>query len=378
VRAFFPDVNLSVLAVSSLVAGYIVGNATQDTLGNLVAGLALNTETPFQIGDWVTVGGNTGVVVNTTWRATTLRTKAEDHIIIPNASIAREPIINYSRPTRCHGCYSTIGVDYDTPPNKVRQVILDVLNGDSDILKTPPPSVFLAGYGDFAVNFTIKFFIEDYGRLDPIQSRVMDRLWYTFKRAGIGIPYPIRDVRLRSGVSLEQQQKESQRRAALAMLDDIELFSSLSEAERARLADTIVSLPFACGEALCREGEPGDSFYIIRSGQGTVSLADPDGQSMPVAQLGAGGFFGEMSLLTGETRSATARAETDVEAWCVSKKDFAGLLKADIDLAGKLAAILEKRGAERRAKLATSSGKETAPLTQSTLVTRIRRFFNLA
>ena len=89
IRGFFPGVNLDIFAMSSLVVGYIVGNATQDTLGNLIAGLALNTERPFQIGDWVTVSGNTGRVVDTTWRATRLRTKAEDYIIIPNASIAR-------------------------------------------------------------------------------------------------------------------------------------------------------------------------------------------------------------------------------------------------------------------------------------------------
>lgn len=77
IRALFPTVNLNVLAVSSLVVGYIVGNATQDTLGNLFAGLALNAERPFQIGDWVTVGGSTGVVIDTTWRATRLRTKTE-------------------------------------------------------------------------------------------------------------------------------------------------------------------------------------------------------------------------------------------------------------------------------------------------------------
>ena len=99
----------------------------QDTLGNLFAGLALNAERPFQIGDWVTVGGHTGVLVDTTWRATRLRTKANDYIVIPNSAIAKESIVNYSRPTRSHGCYLQIGVSYDTPPNKAREVILGVL-----------------------------------------------------------------------------------------------------------------------------------------------------------------------------------------------------------------------------------------------------------
>jgi small-conductance mechanosensitive channel len=189
------------------VVGYIVGNATQDTLGNLISGLALNTERPFQIGDWVTVGSHTGVVVDTTWRATRLRTKADDYIVIPNSSIAREPIVNFSRPTRNHGCYQAIGVSYDTPPNKVRQVVLNVLAECPEVCAEPAPSVFLTGYGDFSVNFTIKFFIADFPRQDPIQSGIMDRLWYAFRREGISIPYPIQDCRERDAVVDQQVER---------------------------------------------------------------------------------------------------------------------------------------------------------------------------
>ena len=100
VRGFFPEVNLNVFAVSSLVIGYIVGNATQDTLGNLFAGLALNAERPFQIGDWVTVGGHTGVLVDTTWRATRLKstTRARPAVTPP---ISRSASVTTRLRTRC-------------------------------------------------------------------------------------------------------------------------------------------------------------------------------------------------------------------------------------------------------------------------------------
>ena len=76
-------------------------------------------------------------------------------------------------------------------------MILGVLSEAPGVCKDPAPSVYLVSYGDFAVNFTIKFFLEEYDRLDPIQSGVMDRLWYAFRREDISIPYPIRDVRHR-------------------------------------------------------------------------------------------------------------------------------------------------------------------------------------
>ena len=377
VRGFFPEVNLNVFAVSSLVIGYIVGNATQDTLGNLFAGLALNAERPFEIGDWVTVGGHTGVLVDTTWRATRLRTKADDYIVIPNSAIAKESIINYSRPTRTHGCYLPIGVSYDTPPNKVRAVILDVLREAPDVCKVPAPSVCLVGYGDSAVNFTIKFFLEDYARLDPIQSGVMDRLWYAFRRAGISIPFPIRDVRHRPALADEQTYRAAGQDTIRQLLSGVELFGSLSAEEMERLANAAKLQLYAAGENLCRQGEPGDSFYVIREGRVAVLMNGADGQTVTAAHLANGAFFGEMSLLTGEPRSGTVTAETDVEVLRVSKQDFAGLLQTDANLAGKLAAVLEKRIEGRRMAMATPAARESAPETRSALAVRIRQFFGL-
>ena len=378
VRGFFPEVNLNVFAVSSLVIGYIVGNATQDTLGNLFAGLALNAERPFQIGDWVTVGGHTGVLVDTTWRATRLRTKADDHIVIPNSAIAKESIVNYSRPTCTHGCYLQIGVSYDTPPNKTREVILGVLREAPGVCKDPAPSVYLVGYGDSAVNFTIKFFLDDYARLDPIQSGVMDRLWYAFRREGISIPYPIRDVRHRPALADEQAQRSAGQDTIRQLLSGVELFGSLSAEEMERLANVAKLRLYAAGENLCRQGEPGDSFYIIREGQVAVLMNGANGQTVTAARLANGAFFGEMSLLTGEPRSGTVTAETDVEVLRVSKQDFAGLLQANADLAGKLAAVLEKRIEGRRTAMAAPLARESAPETRSALAVRIRQFFGLS
>ena len=377
VRGFFPQVNLNVFAVSSLVIGYIVGNATQDTLGNLFAGLALNAERPFQIGDWVTVGGHTGILVDTTWRATRLQTKANDYIVIPNSVIAKESILNYSRPTRSHACYLHVGVSYDTPPNRVREVILGVLREAPGACQEPPPAVYLVGYGDFSVNFTIKFFLEDYVRLDPIQSGIMDRIWYAFRREGISIPYPIRDVRHRNGLADERAHHAAGQSTIRQLLSGVELFRSLSAEEMERLANAARLQLYATGENLCRQGEAGDSFYVIRNGRVAVMVQGADGRTVTAAHLAEGAFFGEMSLLTGEPRSGTVTAETDVEVLCVSKQDFAGLLKADADLAGKLAAVLEKRMQGRRTAMAAPVAKEAAPETYSVLAVRIKQFFGI-
>lgn len=378
VRGFFPGLNLNVLAVSSLVVGYIVGNATQDTLGNLISGVALNAERPFHIGDWVTVSGHTGVVVDTTWRATRLRTRAEDYIVIPNSSIAKEPILNFSRPTRSHGCYATIGLDYDTPPNKARHVILDTLKGITEVLREPAPCVYLSSYADFSINFRIKYFIDDYARLDAIESLVMDRLWYAFKREGISIPFPVSDVRMRNATQEEVRHAAAEQEAVRALLAQVDLLRSLNAEELTRLAASVRSVPYAEGETLVRQGEPGETFYVVRQGRVSVLVAGADGRAVSVAQLGPGAFFGEMSLLTGEARSATVRADTDAIVLTVSKAMFAGLLQSDPALAERLAAVLEARQADRQAKLSAQAPAGAAAAGREPLLLRIRRFFGLS
>lgn len=378
VRAFFPSVNLNVLAMSSLVVGYIVGNATQDTLGNLVSGLALNVERPFQIGDWVTVNNHTGIVVDTTWRATRLKTKADDYIVIPNASIAKEAIVNFSRPTRNHGCYLTVGVSYETPPNKVRRVILEALASVPEVCPEPGPSVYLTGYGDFAINFTVMFFIADFARLDPIQSTVMDRIWYAFRREGISIPFPIQDCRERDAALDERVAREAVRRSIRDLLVGVDLFQTLSGEELERLVEGVDLQLYADGEKLCRQGDAGDSFFILRRGRVAVWIAREGGAPMLVAHLQDGAFFGEMSLLTGEPRMGTVAAEGDVEVVCISKTVFARLLQSDAGLAGKLAAVLEKRQIEHRERV-TQAGVPgpVAPVSELALLGRIRRFFGI-
>ncbi len=378
VRAFFPGVNLNVLAVSSLVVGYIVGNATQDTLGNLFAGLALNAERPFQIGDWVTAGGHTGLVVDTTWRATRLRTKADDYVVIPNSSIGKESIVNFSRPTRNHGCYLTVGLSYNTPPNKARAAILEVLHHSPEVCQEPPPSVFLVNFGNFSVDFKIKFFIEDFARADAIQSTVMDRLWYAFRREGISIPYPIQEEHFRDAAAEDQARTVAEATTVRESLARVELFQSLSPEELDRLAAGVKLEVFARGENLCRQGEAGDSFYVIHTGRVGIFSKNSSSQPVRVAQLEEGAFFGEMSLLTGAPRSATVTAETDVAVLHVSKQDFAGLLHADAGLAGKLAAALETRLAGLRSIAATAAGAAPKAETRSALTARIKQFFRIA
>ena len=381
-RTIFPNLDLNILAVSSLVVGYIVGNATQDTLGNLISGLALNTEDSFSIGDWVTIGGHTGRIVEMTWRATRMRTKMNDHIIIPNSAIAREPIVNYSRPTVRHGFTLELGVSYEVPPNTVRRVILSVLDSLPEVLSDPRPRIWLTTYNDFSIDYTIKFFITDFENLENIQSDVMYLIWYHFKREGIVIPFPIRDVRMSHDaptVAVEPDTADFDE-YKLA-IQNVDLFEALTEEERALVASNVRQQIYSAGERLVRQGEEGHTFYIIRSGAVRVTVL-AGGQDSELKRLGPGDFFGEMSLLTGEKRSATVTAVTDTHVLVLSHHILGRLLKDNASLAGELAKALETRRASQRwtyDQRERENQEQARPEDSHTvLVRRIRRFFGLS
>jgi small-conductance mechanosensitive channel len=377
IRYFFEGVNLDVLAMSSIVAGYILGNATKDSLGNLFSGLELNTDRPFHIGDWVTMGNHEGCVVDTTWRATRLITKTNDYVVIPNAFIAREPIINYSRPTRDHGCMIKVCVDYDTSPNKARQTIMQVIDDTPTVLKQPPPVLILIDYADFSINFTIKFYIADYAELDPIKCDVMYRLWYAFKREGITIPFPIRDIRIKERAAGVETERDKEIRLLQDLLGNLDLFSSLQSDDLKRLAEQAQSRVYGRGECLVNEGEPGSSLFLIRDGVVKLTVAQADGRQTVLASMTSGQFFGERSLLTGSQRSATVTAETDVVVAVIEKPVLAPILQTNTKLVTSLAAVLEQRDADRATRQQADSKAPASHTPQRVWLQRITRFFSL-
>ena len=108
---------------ASAVAAAVLGFALQETLGNAFAGLAIQTEKPFRVGHWVTVAGNDGRVVEVTWRATKIRTKAGNLVTLPNNVVAREAITNYTEPTAPTRIFVEVGATYSAPPNEVREAL---------------------------------------------------------------------------------------------------------------------------------------------------------------------------------------------------------------------------------------------------------------
>ena len=327
---FVFDKQLSGLLVASSVTAGLLAFALQDFLSGIIAGIALNIEPPFQVGDWVQVGDKDGEVVDINWRATTIRGRDFNYRVIPNSIISKQEITNFYRPTRLHALLLYVGVEYAAPPNRVKEILINCALETRGIVSTPRPLVRLVNYGDFAITYQLKYFIEDRPMSEDIQSDVMTRIWYNLRRNNIRIPFPIRDVFIHEEVGKEQAIEEMNRRRIRIeeLLRRVSIFEPLKDAEIETIASTGRLWHFGRGEHIVKQGEAGSSLFLVLGGSAAVDIKVPDdGRVVTVAHLHTGDFFGEKSLLTGESRSASVVAETDLEVVEVEKANILPILE---------------------------------------------------
>src|SRR5688572_24114260 len=150
------------LLTTSAVGAVVLGFALQDTLGNAFAGLAIQSEKPFNIGHWITVGDHEGRVAEVTWRATKLRTKTGNFDIVPNSEVGKAAITNCSEPAAPMRNLLDVGVRYDAPPNQVKAVVKAALANCPLVLKAPAPDAMVHDFADSAVTYRVRFWIEDF------------------------------------------------------------------------------------------------------------------------------------------------------------------------------------------------------------------------
>ncbi len=370
------NINLISLVTTSAVLTAVIGFAAQNTLGNLFAGFELQMERPYTVGDWISYGENTGQVVRIGWNVTKLRTFDNEIIIVPNLDITKSVLKNFSRPTKLHVMKIEIGLDYDTPPNHARNVLLQALHDEPRVMQDPPPQVRVLEYGDFAITYQMRFVYNDYGTWPQLRGEIMNNLWYALKRARINIPFPIRDVRhhhVERRVDLKRRERENA--AIREHLDATPMLAPLSCADRDLIAQKMRVQDYGQNEVVVRQGEAGDSMYILHRGVCDVVVKSGESPEMVVATLTPPAFFGEMSLLTGEPRTATVRAKEDSRLFAIRKDLFAEILQKDPRISEQLAKALAHRQAETAAKLGRQREDEAAEA--SKLLNRIKSFFAL-
>ena len=360
------------LLATSAVGAVVVGFALQDTLGNLFAGLAIQIEKPFRVGQWVSIGGHEGRVEEVTWRATKLHTKMGQFLIVPNSSVAKDVILNYSEPVVPTRLEVTVGVSYLTPPHVVKEAIGRALDNAPLVNRAPAPLVTIDAFSASSVDYGIRFWIDDYGADRVARDQVRSNLWYEFRRSGIEMPWPIQVEYSRPEPPAQTAEDEAR---AAEVLGRVALFSHLPAALRQRLATARPLQWFARSEAIVRQGASGRSLFVVLSGDVAVVL-EPSQQE--VATISAGGVFGEMSALTGAPRTATVRALSACQLLEITAESLADLLREYPDLLDPIGRVIAERrtGLAEAQQLADAADAARVSHTD-TLLERIQRFLKL-
>ena len=372
----------SLLTTSALLTA-IVGLSLQDTLGNLFAGLAIQAEHPFEIGDWIRFGDDPhhiGKVVEINWRATKLVTIENVLVVVPNGVLAKSPLANFDKPSRPSMRGVEVFAPVVVPPQRVRDLLLAAIRGVDGVLDDPSPSVLTRAFSERGVSYQLRYFIADFAAQLVIEGAVRERAWYALQRAGVAIPPPQRDLRLweqsASASARDAQEAQELRRRALAQID---FLASLPPDLQDSLAARTHTRLYAAGEYVFRQGEVGDELYILERGEVLVLVERRGGPPVELTRLGPGKFFGEVSMLIDSRRHATVRALAECEVLVVEKQ----VLQQILDRAPRLAEEIQRTLDERQRMLqllgaeAERLPEDSARAPQGPLLGRIRDFFSI-
>ena len=358
------------LITTSAVSAVVVGFALQDTLGNAFAGLAIQTEKPFNIGHWIRVGDFEGRVAEITWRATRLRTKAGNFVIVPNNIIGKEAITNFSEPVAPTRLEVDVGVTYSAAPTRVKSVIKEAIAQVPRVLKTPKPDVLLLSFADSSVVYRARFWIDDYEMDDESRDEVRTAIYYAFSRNAIEIPYPIQ---VEYGMPPPQIDEPARERERETLIAGVDIFTSLSADQVREIARATTTVVYGDGETIVREGEPGDSLFLVCSGSVAVML---EHERKQIARTDAGGYFGEMSLLTGDPRSASVVARGDVVVLEITADVFRQFAAAHPRTVEQIGVAAAARRAELNQARTAARGAAVADA-PATFLSRMKRFLRI-
>jgi small-conductance mechanosensitive channel/CRP-like cAMP-binding protein len=397
-------VNPTGALVSGAVVSAVLAISLQSTLGNIVGGVALQLDGSIREGDWIQLeNGKQGRVRSVRWRHTVIETRDWSTIIVPNAQLlANDITILGKRDGRTvpQRMWVWFNVDYRFAPSRVIRVVTEALHASSidNVADDPRPSVvcmdFTKDLRESVATYAVRYWIHDLASDDPTSSRVRVRIYTALQRAQIPLAVPAHTAFVelkdedRAGRRLERQLDDR-----FAALKTVHLFRTLTDDELRTLAAGMSHVTYTTGEVVTRQGASAHWLYVMtagtvdiqvavepRAGAGATTAGGPPEQKVVVASQTAPDFFGEMSLMTGEPRSADVIATSDIDCFRLGRDTFKTVLLARPEIATELSSKL----ASRRIELIAAregldpTGKQAREASERDRILRgIRSFFAL-
>ncbi len=375
----------SIIATSAMITA-VVAFSMQDTLGNILGGLALQLDNSIEIGDWVKVDEVVGRVVDIRWRSTLVETRNWETVVFPNSQLMKNKFLVLGRrseqPVQLRR-WVWFNVSLNTTPRQVvRAVEETILLADiSNVAKLPAPNCVLMEIDKGVARYALRYWLTDLAVDDPTDAAVRWHVYTSLERAGISLAVELQNVHyVKENEKYEGvvHQRESQQR--IKTLKRVELFAQMTDDELRSLAERLKYAQFAKGNIISRQGAVAHWLYIIINGEAEVYLETPTGERRSVNVLTKGNFFGEMGMMTGAPRSASVIANTDVECYRLDKEAFAGIMQARPGLADEITHILVERRAQLDSvlhNLDEQTRRQEKSSQHNELLETVKRFFGL-
>jgi small-conductance mechanosensitive channel len=368
-----------IFTTSALITA-VVAFSMQDTLGNVLGGVALQLDNSLRVGDWVRIDDVSGRVIDVRWRYTAIETRSRELVVVPNSWLMKNRFTVIRAPADGPLAWRRavhFNIDPEADPATVcaalERAVLDAQI--PHVLAEPPPGAILSELASGYCRYTLRYWLADPQFDDPGDSAVRVHALAALARAGVKPGVPVEErltIKENDSWRAASERREFERR--LQAIRRTELFAQLSGDEQAALANHLVHAPFAAGDIMTRQGAVAHWLYLVLEGEAQVTVSGAQG-TIAVGSLHAGDVFGEMGMLTGEPRGATVIAQTAVECDRLDKAGFAQLLQARPEIAREVAAIAERRNAERAARMAQAGAPAPA---HGDLLARVLSFFSLA
>jgi len=199
-------IDLSSITILFGALGVGIGFGLQNITNNFVSGLIILFERPIKVGDRIEVAKVAGDVVNISMRATTIVTNDNISIIVPNSEFVSQTVINWSHTDRNVRFNFPVGVSYKEDPERIRQLLLEVALDNVGVLKDPKPDVLFSEYGDSALMFNLRVWTQDFvNRPGVLKSQLYYEIFRRFRKEGVEIPFPQRDIHIQNWPSGEDR-----------------------------------------------------------------------------------------------------------------------------------------------------------------------------
>ncbi len=335
----------------------------------------------------VDITGIVAIVKDIRWRHTAIETRNWDTVVIPNSILMKSEVVVLGRRAgapRQHRQWVHFNVDFRYSPHEVIKVVQQTLRSESilNIARTPEPDCVFLDFKESFAHYAVRYWLTDLSANEPTNSVVRTRVYFALRRANIPLSIPAQSIFVTEDDASRRERKSAEEIADRAQtLKRVDLFRALTDEERKALAARLSFAPFVQGEAITRQGAEAHWLYLISKGTAEVRVSvDGGGASERVAELHEGDFFGEMGLMTGEPRTATVNALTDVQCYRLDKEAFNETLQRRPEIAEDISHILAIRRVELDAAkedLTEESKRLRMQYHQGDFLRRIKDFFTL-